>query len=321
MRDTDYAYCVARIRANERYLLRQKDISELIDCNDYDSALRYLKDKKWLPDKTEINEAVKYQSAKLWELLSESVPDKKDLDILCVTNDFFNIKAAVKCHFTDKDPAVYYAEPTTLNLDELTEKVSSHKFSSIDGNKGRCAEESYKIAVLTENGQNADIIIDRACIDEIRSFAREKGGSITGEIYAFLCDAANIKIAFRCAETGKKRDFTETAIGECSSLSRKDLIEATLKGKDALCDYLAKSPCRQAAEVYLGSAAEYEKWCDDKVIAMAKKSVFTAFGFDPVCAYYYAKLSEIKSVRIVLTGLKSGADKSDIKERVRALYV
>ena len=82
MRDTDYAYCVARIRANERYLLRQKDISELIDCNDYDSALRYLNDKKWLPDKTEINEAVKYQSAKLWELLSESVPDKKDLDIL-----------------------------------------------------------------------------------------------------------------------------------------------------------------------------------------------------------------------------------------------
>ena len=34
MRDTDYAYCVARIRANERYLLRQKDISELIDGND-----------------------------------------------------------------------------------------------------------------------------------------------------------------------------------------------------------------------------------------------------------------------------------------------
>ena len=121
--------------------------------------------------------------------------------------------------------------------------------------------------------------------------------------------------------TNKKRDFTETAIGECSALSRKDLVESALKGTDALTEYLAKTHYCYGAEVYLTSAAEYEKWCDNKVIAIAKKSCFTAFGFDPVCAYYYAKLTEIKSVRIILTGLKSGADKSDIKERVRALYV
>ena len=321
MRDTDYAYCVARIRANERYLLKQKDISELIECKDYDSAMRYLADKKWLFDKTDMQQAIKAQSEKLWELLSESVPYKKDLDVLCAVNDFFNIKAAVKCHFSDRDPAEYYTYPTTLDLAALSENIASHKFAAIGGNMGKCAEESYKMAVLTENGQNADVIIDRACIDSMKSFAREKNQSITGEICAFLCDAANIKIAFRCAETEKKRDFTETAIGECSQIRRKDLIEATLKGKDAICEYLAKTPCREPMEVYLNSAAEYEKWCDDKVISIAKKAVFTSFGFDPVCAYYYAKLSEIKSVRIVLTGLKSGADKKAIKERVRALYV
>ena len=321
MRDTDYAYCVARIRANERYLLREKDISELIESKDYDSAIRYLADKKWLRDKDDMAEGLRYQSTKLWELLSESVPYKKDLDILCVTNDFFNIKAAVKCHFSHKDPAAYYIEPTTLNLSELSKKVASHKFLPIGGAMGRCAEESYKAAVLTENGQNADIIIDRACIDEMSLYAKENSNSITGEICSFLCDAANIKIAFRCAATDKKRDFTEAAIGQCSSLSRQDLIEAALKGKAALSDYLAKTSCKEASEVYLRSAAEFEKWCDDKVIAIAKKAVFTSFGFGPVCAYYYAKLNEIKSVRIVLTGLKSGADKKDIRERVRALYV
>ena len=321
MRDTDYAYCVARIRANERYLLKDKDISELLESKTYDSAQQYLIDKKWTSRTGEISEHIKYQSEKLWTLLSESVPDKKELDILCVTNDFFNIKAAVKCHFTGKDPKAYYIQPTTLNLSELTEKVASHKFMAIEGTKGKCAEESYKTACLTENGQNADIIIDRACIDEIKSYADKKGDSVTGEICAFLCDTANIKIAFRCAMTDKKRDFTETAIGECKAFDRKALIEATLKGKEALSEYLAKTPYREGAEIYLSSAAEYEKWCDNKVIATAKKSGLTAFGFDPVCAYYYAKLTEMKSVRIILTGLKSGADKSEIKERVRALYV
>ena len=32
MRDTDYAYCVARIRANERYLLKEKDLPTAIFC-------------------------------------------------------------------------------------------------------------------------------------------------------------------------------------------------------------------------------------------------------------------------------------------------
>ncbi len=321
MRDTDYAYCVARIRANERYLLKEKELSELLECKDYGNALQYLLDKKWINQQGEISECIKYQSEKLWQLLSESVPDKKELSILCAVNDFFNIKAAVKCHFVGKDPNAYYIQPTTLNLDELTEKVSAHKFSSIEGTKGKCAEESYKTACLTENGQNADIIIDRACIDEIKAYSDKKGDSVTGEICAFLCDTANIKIAFRCAETDKKRDFTETAIGECKALSRKTLIEKTLGGKETLSEYLAKTPYRDGAEIYLSSSAEYEKWCDNKIIAIAKKSAFKAFGFDPVCAYYYAKLTEIKSVRIILTGLKSGADKSEIKERVRALYV
>ena len=320
MRDTDYAYCVARIRANERYLLKEKDLSELLECKTYDSAMEYLLNKKWISEKGEISDCIRYQSEKLWTLLSESVPDKKELDILCIVNDFFNIKAAVKCHFTGKDPNAYYVRPTTLDLNELTEKVASHKFSSIEGVKGKCAEESYRAACLTENGQNADIIIDRACIDEIRSYAKEKSG-VTREICSFICDTANIKIAFRCAITDKKKDFTETAIGECSLLSRKTLIEKTLGGKDTLYEYLAKTPYGEGVEIYLNSPAEYEKWCDNKIIAMAKKSLFTAFGFDPVCSYYYAKLTEMKSVRIILTGIRSGVDKSEIKERVRALYV
>ena len=320
MRDTDYAYCVARIRANERYLLKEKELSELIECKNLDSALQYLIDKKWIEQKGEISDCVKYQSEKLWQLLSESVPDKNELDILCVVNDFFNIKAAVKCHFTDTDPYAYYVKPTTINLDELTQNVSAHKFLAIGGTKGECAEESYKTACLTENGQNADIIIDRACIDEIRKYSETKSG-VTAKICGFICDTANIKIAYRCAMTNKKRDFTETAIGECTAVSRKELIEAALKGKDAVAEYLAKTSYSVLSQVYLTSAAEFEKMCDNEIIAMAKKSVFTAFGFDPVCAYYYAKLTEIKCVRIILTGLKSGADKSEIKERMRALYV
>ena len=80
MRDTDYAYCVARIRANERYLLNSKDIWDLFECKDFESALQLLIDKKWINQKGEISDCIKYQSDRLSTLLSECIPYKKDLE-------------------------------------------------------------------------------------------------------------------------------------------------------------------------------------------------------------------------------------------------
>ena len=90
---------------------------------------------------------------------------------------------------------------------------------------------------------------------------------------------------------------------------------------DKIAAYLAKTDYKEISAVYVESSADFEKKCDDEIINLVKKAKYTAFGFDPVCAYYYAKLNEIKSVRIILTGLKAGADKKTITERVRALYV
>ncbi len=321
MKDTAYAFCVARLRANEKYLLTQKDINSLIDSNSFDAALKFLGEKKWIEAQSSINEAVAYQNKKLWELLTECVPDKSELNCLCAVNDFFNIKAAIKCHFTSSDASGLWAYPTSLDTAKLAEWVNAHEFHKIGSVMGECAEKSYMAACKTENGQNADIITDAAAISALKAFADKNKGSLIGSVSAFICDTANIKTAYRSAKTKKGKDFLDLAIGECALLDRKSLISAALEGEGKLSEYLEKTAYKHLSEIYTASPAEYEKMCDDEIISMVKKAKYTAFGFDPVCAYYYAKLSEIKSVRIILTGLKSGADKAQIKERVRALYV
>lgn len=321
MRDTDYAFCVARLRANERYMLGSKDIDELCSCGSYDSALAILREKKWITTQEEINECITYQNKLLCELLWESVPDKNELAVLCTANDFFNIKAAVKCHFTNADASGYYVYPTTLDTAKLTEYVNLHRFSKIGGVMGECAEESYKAACLTENGQNADIIIDAAAINILKKYADKNKGNLTGEVCAFICDTANIKTALRCAKTNKGKDFVNVAVGECCFLDRSTLIKMTLEGEEALDGYLSKSTYRELVAAYRENSAEYEKMCDNEIVKLIRKAKFTCFGFDPVCAYYYGKLTEIKSVRIILTALRAGLDAQQIKERVRASYV
>ena len=94
MRDTDYAFCVARLRANERYMLSDDDIAALIKAKDYEKTVEILIEKGFATQKGTVREIIGAQNVKLWQLLESSVPSKKVLDILCIVNDYFNIKAA-----------------------------------------------------------------------------------------------------------------------------------------------------------------------------------------------------------------------------------
>ena len=54
MHETEYAYAVARIRANETKLLTRADIDQLIEAESYEAAVRLLADKGFaVPEKGE----------------------------------------------------------------------------------------------------------------------------------------------------------------------------------------------------------------------------------------------------------------------------
>lgn len=321
MKKLDYAYCVARLRANESYMLNSAFMMKLCESENLDFALSSLQEEGWIKEKGTVKEIISLKNKELWTLLNECVPNKNELGIFCVLNDFFNIKTAVKCAFSGAQPYDYYLYPSSVNLAELTEKVKLHDFSSFKLRGADTAERAYSMALLTENGQSAEIIIDRGAIDCLCEYAKDKNSALEGEICGFLCDTANIKIALRINSLGKNRDFAEEAIGNCFKLDRKALINLALGEKEELYDYLLSTVYVEGVSLYRESTALYEKWCDDSVIEKVSKAKYTAFGFDPVCAFYYGKQNEIKSVSIILAALQSGLPADKIKERVRLNYV
>lgn len=316
MKDIHYAYCVARLRSREKYMLSDSTLTKLCEMKSVQEAVNELISLGWIEEKGSINSYIKAQSDKLWTLLSESVPDKKELDLLCVLNDFFNIKAAVKCHFTSVCPKDYYITPTSLDLEKLTENVASHSFRSIGGKMGESAKEAYETALVTENGQLAEIIIDRAALECLCDYAKSKKTSLTNDVCGFLCDTANIKTALRINAIKKNPDFASSAIGECVKLRREDLLKFSLSGEEELYSFLAKTPYAKGVEEYKKGSIHYEKWCDENLYKLLSKAKYTSFGFDPICSYYYRKTGEIKNVRLILSALSVGKSAEEIKERV-----
>ena len=85
--------------------------------------------------------------------------------------------------------------------------------------------------------------------------------------------------------------------------------------------YLENTEYSEAAKLLRESPAKFEKWCDDVIIDIAEEARMLSFGYEPLAAYYLAKESEIKNVRILSVCKEFGADRDTITERMRKLYV
>lgn len=320
MKDTQYAFCVARIRALENKLLSKQDILTLINQNDYQSAVKYLASKSCIQDETDIDPIIKKLGDELHSILCESVPDKKILSSLYILNDYYNIKVMIKCMVEGKSATGLFHSPTGINIDSFDKNALDLQFSFLKDNYREVALKAFDIALKSENGKFSDAIIDSAAITALTDFYKQKNSGLLGEICAFLADTANIKIALRCIATKQDKDFITEAIGKSAILDSNKLIECTVLGQDKLLNYLSTTKYKKGVEIYLLNASDYEKWCDDSIIDITKSAAYTSFGFAPVVSYYYRKNLEIKSVRMILTAIKSGIDKDIIKERMRNVY-
>lgn len=90
----DYTYAVARIRSRELNLLSIKDIDALLGLKTYDECMDYLIDKGYGDDDGDRDErtVLVQERRRLWELISELVPDLSVLMFSAVPMTFRILK-------------------------------------------------------------------------------------------------------------------------------------------------------------------------------------------------------------------------------------
>ena len=323
-RELEYTYAVARVRANELTLLNAASIEQLITAPDYVSAMHKLQDAGW----GEIKDVYDYASylenyfAQTWNFLEEVMSDIHELDLLLVKNDMQNLKAALKSIVSQHDAKDLYAKSTVYNTEDILKAVDERNFGDLPDFMVEPAKEAYQVLTETANGQLADAIIDKATLERIKYLGKKSGSPVLAELAERMCVTANIKTALRCANTGKSKDFVQRSLCECDSISVDKLVETSLEGIDAVLNYLEDTGIYAEAGVkFKESTSIFEKWCDDILMECVNEARYTAFGIDPIIAYYVARDAEVKSVRIILSAKMNNLPAELIRERVRALYV
>ena len=69
-----------------------------------------------------------------------------------------------------------------------------------------------------------------------------------------------------------------------------------------------------------GKIAEAEAMADNMQLKIFKDDRNDMFSVAPIAGFYLAKLTEIKSVKLILAAKKNGVDKQQLRVRLRELY-
>ena len=318
-----YTYAVARIRALEVSLFSDSTIDQLIACQNYDQALQFLEEKGW-GDAESSGDAEKIltrEEEKTWEVVKELSIGMEHFDVLSYPKLFHNLKAAVKEVCTgDKNRHIYY-EDVRIPGEEMRKIVEDRDFGKLPDSMRIAGEEAYETLLHTGDGQLCDVIIDRAALDAIRAAGERSKEEIVRQYAESTVAVADIRIAVRACKTGKSSDFMKKAMAECDTLDKERLIHAAVSGMDQIMSYLAETKYVDGAQALAESASAFERWCDNQIMETIRPQLYNSFSLGPLVAYVLARENEIKTVRIILTGKRSGLPEEFIRERAREMYV
>ncbi len=321
LRDTDYAYAVARIRCNELKLLTKSDLELLLSSPGVEDCIKRLTDKgyggKGASYASE-RELLKAESENAWELINEIAPDIAVFDSLKTANDYHNLKAITESYILGADYTNMLVYPVTVEPDTILEAIKTKNYELLPEHMRECAQQAYTVFVEARDSQLGEAIIDKACLEATAETA--KGcGELLEALAQHKIFVTDIKVAMRCAITKKSLSFMDASLAPCDKLDLNELRTAAVDSVESLLSYIEKVSDEAAAKLREGMSA-FEKWSDEKLRDIIAPAKYKSLGPDALAAYLCAKELEIRSVRIILSAKRNGISSEKVRARLRELY-
>lgn len=316
----EYIYAVARIKTRELALLSGQDIDRLLAAKSPEECLRFLADKGWGDGHSgSAGDVLAAETEKTWALMHELLPDLTPFHILLYPIDFNNLKAAVKCTVTGAAPHEVFMPGGTVDAAEMEKAAKQSDFSALPDFMAKPAALAQSALLQTRDGQRCDLILDAACLNAIYETGRDSDNALIRALAILTVDTADIKIAARAMKTHKNRAFLEESLAKSDTLNLDGLMTAALKSPEDFYTFLSRTDYKDAVEPLKESASAFEKWCDERKIALVRSGRHDCFTVSALLAYVVARQTEIATVRILLSGKQNALSDDKIKTRLRQM--
>ena len=103
IKDTDYLYATMRVRANEKNLLTERDVSRMCDAKTASEAAKILSDAGYGDiaggSFSEVSAAIAAMREKTGKLIDEICENRAIFDVFALKYDFHNIKTVISFRY------------------------------------------------------------------------------------------------------------------------------------------------------------------------------------------------------------------------------
>ena len=318
----------ARVRVMETRLLTTERMERMIDARDAAEAAKVL-DECGYPDLAQVTpSAVEDMLAQaqgaLFEDLGKAVDDPALLDLFRCKYDYHNAKVLIKSAALGLDQDQLLLRGGRYEPEKLAEDFRREDLRSCVPVFQEAVAHARELLGSSGDPQQADFVLDRAYYAELTQLAQQSGSPFLQGYVTLAIDSANLRAAVRAARLDKGPDFLRLVLVEGGAVLPADI--AVTPGPDLARLYHSSLllPAAEAGAALAvpngGALTDFERLCDDALMAYMAKARMTPFGEQPVAAYLYAREAEATAIRIILTGRMAGIDGATIRARLRRAY-
>ena len=330
LKDTEYLFLTAALRAREAKMLTREKMERMLDTAEFDEAAKLLEDSGFedMSKMTarQIEDALGRRRAELFEDLIKLSPEPRLIDIFRLKYDYHNIKTLIKAESVGVDGASLLSHSGRFEPKLLTEAFPEEAFDFMPICLAEAAREAKSVLARTGNPQLADFILDRAQYSEMLSLATEIGSDFLSAYARISIDSANLRCVVRAARMKNGAELLRNALIPGGNVAVDGLIAAPAAEPGSMMALFAVPPLERAAaagsEVEAGNTlTNFELECDNALSTFLGTARLVSFGDAPIAAHIAAQETEIMSVRMILTGRLAGVAPGTIRERLREVYV
>ena len=308
----------------ENRLLTGDRMNRMIDARDDGEAMKVLSECGY-NDAAGLEGALRQARAEVFQDMERAAPEPRLVEVFQMKYDYHNAKAILKAQATHTDPERLLLAGGRYEPKGLWDGWQREELRGCSETFRKAMEQAK--AVLADSGdpQQADLVLDRACYQEMAQLAKELESPFLQGYVRLSVDVANLRAAVRVARMGKEGDFLRRVLLPGGSVS-----EQTIAGTrpEALDEAFRAGPLAQAAQLGVklvqhggGSLTAFERECDNALTAYLASSRRVPFGEETVIGYLYAKEQEFTAIRSIFAGRAAGLDGDAIRARLRDTYV
>lgn len=329
----EYGYACARIRELEKYLLNKETINKMVETANLDEAIKILVENNFSEYSFENTEPhtidlvlVNILKRNIY-IINEISPYPYLFNLFRWKYDFHNLKVLLKAKFLSKKEPYPIYDIGNLNQNGLFAAVFEEKYQLVPVKIERIIKQAEAEYLKSRNLELMEILLDQGYYEILFHQLGEINQPFLFYFYKIEIDLLNFNITCRCKIRNVKKLELDEMLLKYGSLPIQKIIDVYENSISSWPGQFQKTEYASLLEEGIkywqenNSLLKIEQLSDNFLLNLLKIGKYTTFGLESIIGYYYAKVNDLKNIRIILNGKRLFLPNEIIREKIRDTYV